>query len=147
MLVQSEAFGGDYVYEKITEFLEDYVVNNVMAPEDNFTQFVEEQKAVYRLVLQRKDATLDDRTTQLWNQIKNGQLTFDLRQRQVDLLDSGAVNATSLRDFYMKHIIEPSTYHKMVMVVNGKDKNFEPSVMFPVDFANREYCLTNRNCS
>ena len=147
VLVQSEAFDGGYVYEKISEFLEDYVVNNVLALENNFTQFVQDQKAVLKSVLQRKDDTLDDRTTRLWNKIKNGQPTFDLRQQQIGLLDSNIVNATSVREFYMEHILEPSTYHKLVIVVNGKDKNFQPNVDHSLDYASLSNCLTFPDCS
>lgn len=147
VLVQSEAFNGEYVYEKISEFLEDYVVNNVLTLENNFTQFVQEQKAVLKLVLQRKDDTLNDRTNRLWNKIKNGQWTFDLRQQQIELLDSNLVNTTSILDFYTEHIILPNTYRKMIIAVNGKDKNFQPDVDYPLDYASLSNCLTYPNCT
>ena len=145
-MVQSEAFDGEYVYEKISEFLEDYVVNNVLVQGNNFTQFVQEQKSVLKSVLQRKDHTLNDRTSRLWNKIKHGQLTFDLRQQQIELLDSNMVNSTSVLDFYMEHIIQPNIYRKMIIVVNGKNRNFQPDVDYPLDYASLSNCLTYPDC-
>ena len=147
VLVQSEAFDGGYVLEKITDFLEDYVLNSVFSQENNFTQFVAEQRGVLKSVLLRKDATLYDRTTRLWNYIQHGQLTFDLRQQQIDLLDSGLVNATSVKEFYMEHVINSDTYRKMIMVVNGKDRAFEPDATNRLDYTDLPNCLTYPTCS
>ena len=134
VLVQSEAFDGEYVYDKITGFLGDYVLSTVL-DQTNLTQFVDGQKTVLKSVLERKEPTLDQRTTRLWNKIKYGQLTFDLVERQVQLLDSNLINATSVMDFYQEYILNPTTHRKMIIVVNGKDRNFQPDVTYPLDYA------------
>ena len=141
--MQSEAFDAEYVYEKINEFLEDYVVDLML---NNFTQFVENEKTVLKSVFQRKEPTLDDRTTRLWKMIRSGQLTFDMRQRQIELLDSNLINATSVMEFYTKHILDPSSYHKMIIVVNGKDKNFQPNVNYPLTYTSLPNCPQYPDC-
>ena len=136
VLVQSEAFDGDYVYGKITEFLEDHVFSTVLNQTNltQFTQFIGDQKTVLKSVLERKEPTLDQRTSQLWDKIKYGQLTFDLLEHQIQLLDSNLINATSVMDFYREYILNPATYHKMIIVVNGKDRDFQPDVNYPLDY-------------
>ena len=140
--MQSEAYDGEYVYQKITKFLENYVMNDVFLPVDNFTQFLKEQKAVYKSVLLRKDANLGARTQRLWSLIQHGQPTFDLRRQLIDILDSNAINATSVKEFYCKHIVNSTTFHKMIIVVNGKDRNFQPSVEYPLEYTNLTDSLT-----
>ena len=144
--MQSEAFDAGHVYEKINEFLEVRVVNLTLAQGENFTQFVENEKAVLKSVFQRKEPTLDDRTTRLWKMIRSGQLTFDMRQRQIELLDSNLINATSVMEFYTKHILDPSSYHKMIIVVNGKDKNFQPNVNYPLTYTSLPNCPQYPDC-
>ena len=133
VLVQSEAFDGDYVYDKITEFLEDHVVSTVL-DQTNLTEFIEDQKTVLKSVLEQKEPTLDQRTSRLWNKIKYGQLTFDLLEQQVQLLESNLINATSVVNFYHEYVLNPATYHKMIIVVNGKDRDFQPDVTYPLDY-------------
>ena len=133
VLVQSEAFDGEYVYGKISEFLEDHIISTVLNL-TNLAQFAEDQKTVLKSALEGKEPTLDQRTTRLWNKIKYGQLTFDLLQQQVRLLDSNLINATSVMDFYHKYILEPTTHRKMIIVVNGKDRDFQPDVTYPLDY-------------
>ena len=133
VLVQSEAFDGEYVYEKISEFLEDHVINTIVNP-TNLTQIIEDRKTVLKSVLEQKEPTLDQRTTKLWNKVKAGQLTFDLLRRQVELLDSNLVNVTSVMDFYNEYILDPATYRKMIIVVNGKDRNFQPNTDYVLPY-------------
>lgn len=135
--MQSEAFDGRYVYDKITEFLEDHVFDTVLDQTNltQFTQFIEDQKTVLKSVLKRKEPTLDQRSSRLWNKIKYGQLTFDLLQQEVQLLDSNLINATSVMNFYHEHILNPAAYHKMIIAVNGKDRDFDPAVTYPLDYA------------
>ena len=137
VLVQSEAFDGEYVYDKITEFLEDHVFSTVLDQTNltRFTQFVNGQKIVLKSVLEQKEPTLDQRTTRLWNKIEHGQLTFDLVEQQVQLLDSNLINATSVMDFYQEYILNPTTHRKMIIVVNGKDRDFQPDVTYPLPYA------------
>ena len=144
--MQSEAFDAGHVYEKINEFLKVRVVNLTLAQGENFTQFVENEKAVLKSVFQRKEPTLDDRTTRLWKMIRSGQLTFDMRQRQIELLDSNLINATSVMKFYTKHILDSSSYHKMIIVVNGKDKNFQPNVNYPLTYTSLPNCPQYPDC-
>ena len=135
--MQSEAFDGEYVYEKISEFLEDHVINTVLnSTATNLTQIIKDQKTVLKSVLERKEPTLDQRTTKLWNKVKAGQLTFDLLQRQVQLLDSNLVNVTSVMDFYNDYILDPATYRKMIIVVNGKDRDFQPNTDYVLHYEN-----------
>ena len=136
VLVQSEAFDGEYVYNKITEFLEDRVFSTVLNQTNftRFSEFVESQKTVLRSVLERKESTLDQRTNKLWNKIKYGHLTFDLLEQQGQLLQSNFINATSVMDFYCDYIFNPDTYRKMIIVVNGNGRNFQPGVTFPLDY-------------
>jgi secreted Zn-dependent insulinase-like peptidase len=100
-----------------------------------FNQFIEDQKKVLKSVLKRKEPTLDQRTSHLWNKIKYGQLTFDLLEQEVQLLDSNLINATSVMNFYREYILNPATYRKMIIVVNGKDRDFEPDATYPLDYA------------
>ena len=137
VLVQSEAFDGEYVYEKISEFLEDHVINTVLnSTATNLTQNIGDQKTVLKSVLERKEPMLDQRTTKLWNKVKAGQLTFDLLQWQVQLLDSNLVNVTSVMDFYNEYILDPATYRKMIIVVNGKDRDFQPNTDYVLHYEN-----------
>lgn len=136
VLVQSEAFNGRYVYDKITEFLEDHIFDTVLNQTNltQFTQFIEDQKTVLKSVLKRKEPTLDQRSSRLWNKIKYGQLTFDLLQQEIQLLDSNLINTTSVMNFYHEYIFNPATYRKMIIVVNGKDRDFEPDVTYPLKY-------------
>ena len=140
--MQSEAFDGEYVYSKITQFLEDHgpyssVFNQAKSTQGTqftqITRFIEDKKAVLKSVLEQKEPTLDQRTAQLWYKIQHGQLTFDLLEQQLLLLDF--VNVTSVMSFYSKYILNPATYHKMIIVVNGKDRDFHPHVTYPLDYA------------
>jgi secreted Zn-dependent insulinase-like peptidase len=137
VLVQSEAFDGRYVYNKISEFLEDHVFSSVLNQTNltQFSQFIEDQKTVLKSVLKRKEPTLGQRTSHLWNKIKYGQLTFDLLEQEVQLLDSNLINATSVVNFYREYVLDPATYRKMIIIVNGKDRDFEPDTTYPLDYA------------
>ena len=136
VLVQSEAFDGDYVYGKITELLEDYVFSTVLNQSNltQFAQFIDSQKAVLKSVLERKEPNLNERTRTLWSKVQHGQLTFDLLERQLQLLDSNLINATSVLNFYREYILNPATHRKMIIVVNGKDRDFRPDVTYPLDY-------------
>ena len=142
VLVQSEAFDGEYVYKKITEFLEHHVpgavFNRTKSPKDSqltdqVTQFIEAKKADLKSVLEQKDSTLNKRTSRLWHKIRHGQLTFGLLEQQLQLLYR--INATTVMNFYHEHVLNPATYHKMIIVVNGKGRNFHPDVTYPLDYA------------
>lgn len=142
ILVQSEAFDGEYVYNKITQFLEDHnpyrsVLNQAKStqgtPFTQITRLIEDRKTILKSVLEQKEPTLDQRTAQLWYKIQHGQLTFDLLEQELQLL--GFINATSVMNFYFKYILNPATYHKMIIVVNGKDRDFHPRVTYPLDYA------------
>ena len=142
VLVQSEAFDGEYVYNKITEFLEHHVpstvYNRTKLPKDSqltdqITQFIEAKKADLKSVLEQKDSTLNERTSRLWHQIRHGQLTFGLLEQQLQLLY--LINATTVMKFYHEHVLNPATYRKMIIVVNGKGRKFHPDVTYPLDYA------------
>ena len=142
VLVQSEAFDGEHVHNKITEFLEHHVPRTVFNQTkstkdsqltDQVTQFIEERKADLKFMLEQKDSTLNERTSRLWYKIRHGQLTFGLLEQELQMLYH--INATTVIDFYHEHVLNPATYRKMIIVVNGKGHNFHPDVSYPLDYA------------
>ena len=147
ILVQSEAYDGEYVYNKINEFLVHHALFDVLFNppasskrsrsqlKDQIAHFIEEKKAILRSVLEHwKDSTLTRRTSRLWFKISHGQLTFNLLKRQIQLLSR--INIVTLLQFYLDYILKPKTSRKMVIVVNGKGRNFHPKVTYPLDYAN-----------
>ena len=132
VLVQSQEYDPEHVLNSVDKFLQSYYDETIQS--DNFTIMFAEQKQVLKLSLQQREPTLQERTNRLWTQITNGQLQFDYNSQLLSMLSSDSINATSMNSFYCDNILDSSIYHKLVLVVYGEGKEFEPDVNYPLEY-------------
>ncbi len=130
VLIQSEAFNGSVVYERINSFLSNYY-NTTLSPTSLDKSFSEEV-TVLQSTLQ--DFSLSERTNRLWGQVDTGLLQFNYYQEMIDIIKEGSVDfsAESLRSFYSDHILSG---RKLVTVMYGEGKEFPiPANLIPIDY-------------
>lgn len=133
VLVQSEEFGPERVLNSINSFLEGFYNSTVSA--DSGSDLVSNfSKAVSDLEdsLTARDLNLQSKTDRLWNQIASGLNQFDFKSQLVDMLQD--LELEGFQEFYEETILQKQSRHKLVVIIYGKDKQFQPPVDFTINY-------------
>lgn len=129
-LVQSQQFTPEHVLNSTNSFLEAFYDDTVLS--SNFSAGFNQTVEILRQTLNKRDLTLEDKTNRLWNQILSGQYQFDFKEQQVDMLEE--LDVQKFREFYDESIVEDASRHRLVVVVYGKGKKFEPPAQHSIDY-------------
>ena len=128
--MQSQQFSPEHVLNSTNRFLQSFYDDTVTSQDfaDNFMNSLN----VLKQTLNKQDLNLKDKTDKIWNQILSGQNQFSFVDQQVGVI--GNLNVEAFREFYRRNILEQGNRRKLVIVVYGKDKEFEPPAQYSIQY-------------
>jgi secreted Zn-dependent insulinase-like peptidase len=129
-LVQSEEFTPEQVFNSTVDFLANFYSDTVLS--QNFTDDFPDKVEVLRQSLNKRDLKLEDKTMRVWTQVQSGQRHFDFREQQLELLN--VLDAEKFSSFYESLLLRDETQKRLVVVVYGEDKDYDPPAKDLIDY-------------